>query len=84
MGCDKIPHSVKVSITQTGEVTVHRSAVRSNLGYVENIDYPVWRGGRAVDKFAGSNFGQRSVSGAGPAGVTYREVGHSAPVSGAK
>ena len=66
-----------------GEVTVHRSAVRSNLDFVENIDYPVWRGGRAVDKFAGSKFGQRSVSGAGPAGVTYREVGHSAPVCGA-
>ena len=57
--------------------------VRSNLDFVENIDYPVWRGGRAVDKFAGSKFGQRSVSGAGPAGVTYREVGHSAPVCGA-
>ena len=44
MGCDKIPHSVKVSITQFGEVTVHRSAVRSSLDYNESIDYPVWRG----------------------------------------
>ena len=28
---------------------MHRSAVRSNLNYNENIDYPVWRGGRAVE-----------------------------------
>ena len=71
MGCDKIPHSVKVSITQFGEVTVHRSAV----------DKFAW----AMLKISITQFGQvaERLSGAGPAGVTYREVGHSAPVSGA-
>ena len=32
--------------------------------------------GEMADKFAGSKFEQRSISGAGPEGVTYREVGH--------
>ena len=50
------------------QVTVHRSAVRSNLNYIESIDYSVWRGGRAVDKFAGSKFGQASVARLAPKG----------------
>ena len=52
--------------------------IRPRLTY-----YSKRRGGRAVDKFAGSEFGQRSGSEAGPEGVTYREAGHSAPGTGA-
>ena len=54
--------------------------VHGDIYDVERIRNSIRRGGRAVDKFAGSEFGQRSVSVAGPAGVTYREVAHSAPV----
>ena len=42
------------------------------MGQTRNLLYAsAYRG---FDKFAGSEFGQRSVSGAGPEGANYREV----------
>ena len=42
------------------------------MGQTRNLLYAsAYRG---FDKFAGSEFGQRSVSGAGPEGANYRDV----------